>query len=107
MGVTKVVPLVKIAASQGKVPNDLKCIWIHLCGLVTSFTRETTTVELQWLKHGWLIYHGYFELVLESPGKNPIAADIIVFGIILDDFLFYIDTCMLCGLIRIASIRGF
>ena len=34
------------------------------------------TVELQWLEHQWLIYHGYFELVLESLGKNPIAADI-------------------------------
>ena len=30
-----------------------------------------------------------FELVLES--LNPIAADIIVFGIILGDFRFYID----------------
>ena len=24
------------------------------------------TVELQWLKHRWLIYRGCFELVLES-----------------------------------------
>ena len=30
------------------------------------------------------------------PNKNSIAADIIVFGIILGDFLFYIDNCMLC-----------
>ena len=82
MEVTKVVPLVKIAAGHRKVPIHLKSIWIHLSGLVTSFTRETTTVELQWLKHRWLICHGYFELVLESPGINPIAADIIVFGII-------------------------
>ena len=27
-------------------------------------------------------YHGYFEFVLESLGKNPIAAEIIIFGII-------------------------
>ena len=40
------------------------------------------TVELQWLEHRWLVYHGFFELVLESLGKNPIAADIIIFGII-------------------------
>ena len=40
------------------------------------------TVEFHWLEHRWLVYHGYFELVLESLGKNPIAADIIIFGII-------------------------
>ena len=40
------------------------------------------TVELQWLEHQLLIYHGYFELVLESLGKYPVAADIIVFGLI-------------------------
>ena len=46
------------------------------------------TVELQWLEHRWLVYHGYFELVLESMGKNPIAADIIIFGIIYCAFSF-------------------
>ena len=30
------------------------------------------------------------ELVLESLGKNPLAANIIIFGIILGDFLFFI-----------------
>ena len=35
-----------------------------------------TTVELQWLEHWWLIYHGCFELVLESLGKNPLTADL-------------------------------
>ena len=39
------------------------------------------TVELQWLEHRWLVYHGYFELDLESLGKHPIAADIIILGI--------------------------
>ena len=35
-----------------------------------------TTVELQWLEHSWFVYHGSFELVLESlEKKNPIAAD--------------------------------
>ena len=28
------------------------------------------TVELQWLEHRWLVYHGCFELVLESLGKT-------------------------------------
>ena len=34
-----------------------------------------------------LVYHGYFELILESLTKDPIAANIIVFGIILGDFM--------------------
>ena len=42
---------------------------------------DISTVELQCLKHRWLVYHGYFELVIDSLTKNPIAAD-IVFGII-------------------------
>ena len=33
-------------------------------------------MELQWLAHWWLIYHGCFELVIESLGKNPKAADL-------------------------------
>ena len=29
-------------------------------------------VELQWFEHRWLVYHGYFELVLKSLIKiNP------------------------------------
>ena len=48
------------------------------------------------------------EIVLESLRKNnPIAADIIVFGIILVGFLSYTDNGMLCVLIRIASVRQF
>ena len=35
-----------------------------------------TVVELQWLEHCWLVYHGCFELMLESLGKNPMAADL-------------------------------
>ena len=37
--------------------------------------------------------------------KNLTAADIIIFGIILGAFLFFIDNGMLCMLIRIASMR--
>ena len=47
------------------------------------------TVELL-----WLIYHIYFKLVLESLRKTPIAADIIIFGIIKDVFLFYMVCCL-------------
>ena len=38
---------------------------------------------------------------------QPITGDNILFRIITDDFLFYIDNGMLCLLIRIASIRRF
>ena len=50
------------------------------------------SVELQWLEHGWLLYHGYFELVLKSltkKKKKTKAADIIVFGIISGDLFLY------------------
>ena len=60
------------------------------------------TVEVQWLEHWSLIYHGYFELSL---AKSLTATDITVFGIISGDFLFYIDNGMLCVLIRIAWMR--
>ena len=40
------------------------------------------TVELQWVEHRLFVYHGCFELVLVSLGKNPIGADSIIFGII-------------------------
>ena len=46
-----------------------------------------------------------FRTVLESlTKKNPIAADIILFGIISGDLL-YIDNGMSCVLIKIASMR--
>ena len=64
--------------------------------------KKQDTVDLQWLEHKWLVYHGCFELVLESPGKNPIAAHLEKFRVI---FLFYIENSMLCVLIRIASMR--
>ena len=73
-----------------------------------NYTRtHPDTVELRWLEHRWLVYHGYFELVLESLGKNPIAADIILSGTIKGDFLFYNENGMFCVLIRIASMRRF
>ena len=75
--------------------------------IVTVPALKLNTVELQWVEHRWLVYHGYFELVLGSLGKHSIAADVILFGIIKGDFLFYIDNVMLCVLIRIASMRRF
>ena len=38
--------------------------------------------------------------------KNPIAADIIVFGIIKGDFLFYIDNGVSCVIITFISCSG-
>ena len=32
-------------------------------------TRYMYTVELQWLEHRWLIYHGHFKLAVESLAK--------------------------------------
>ena len=50
--------------------------------MCTDLLNNNSTVELQWIEHRWLVYHGYFEIVLESLGKYPIAANIVIFGII-------------------------
>ena len=47
-------------------------VWIRAkTGKEASKNSFTYTVELQWLKHWRLVYHGCFGLVLESLGKNP------------------------------------
>ena len=40
---------------------------VHPCILIRVFAL-TFTVELQWLKPRWLVYHGWVEHVLESAG---------------------------------------
>ena len=60
----------------------------HDCGTWAPLL-QLVTVELQWLEHWWLVYHGYFELVLESLGKNPLAADLGWFSVI---FFFILKT---------------
>ena len=40
------------------------------------YVRIDSTVELQWLEHWWLVYHGCFELVLESIGINRLVANL-------------------------------
>ena len=65
---------------------------------------EQATEELQWLKHGWLVYHGCFELVLESLGKKAHSCR---FGIIKGVFIIHIENGILCVLIRIALMRRF
>ena len=66
--------------------------------------NKLNTVELQWLEYRWLVYHGCFELVLESLGITHLAADL---GKLIVIFLFYIENGTLCLLIRIASERRF
>ena len=51
--------------------SEFACAWF-----------DRYTVELQWLKDLWLIYHSCFELVLESLGKNHLAADLGLFRLI-------------------------
>ena len=60
------------------------------------------TLDLQWLEHWWLVYHGCFEIILESLGKNTIAANLEKLRVI-----FYVENGILCVLIRIASVRRF
>ena len=81
-----------------------RCTCTHTCLPVFLYW---TTVELQWLEHWWLVYHVCFEFVLECLGKNPIASDIIIIGIIKCDFLFYIENDILCVPNRLATSRRF
>ena len=46
------------------------CISAKCLQQTTDYFPLVTTVELQWLEHGWLVYHGCFELVLESLGTK-------------------------------------
>ena len=47
-------------------------------------------VELQWLEHRWLVYHGYFEHILGSlTYKIQKPADITVFGIFRVIFFYF------------------
>ena len=61
------------------------------------------TVDLQWPENLWLVCHGCFELILESLGNIPIAADFRYIKVIY----FYIENGILCVLIRVASMRRF
>ena len=59
------------------------------------------------VEHRWLVYHGYFELVLESLEYFSITADIYI--LIWDNLraLILFWKCLLCTLVRIASMRQF
>ena len=64
--------------------------WLHVpwhCIYTSSFRAVfmVFTVELQWLEHWWLVYHGSFELVIQSLGKKSHSCR---FGIISGVYLF-------------------
>ena len=65
----------------------------RLCVFGRNFVWRISTAELQWLEHRWLVYNGYFELVLESIG---IAADIIIFGIFRVIFFVILVMYVMC-----------
>ena len=68
---------------------------------------EIHTVKPQWLKHLCLVYHGLLELVFESLGNSLDSPRKQIFVDILGKFSYFIMKCMLCVLIRIASLRWF
>ena len=64
---------------------------------------EIYTVELQWLKLGWLFTTALSNLSYSLLEKSSSYR----FGIIKADFLLYIENGMMCVLIRIPSMRQF
>ena len=76
--------------------NDLKMAgaWkIMVNGNTLMFFQQFYTVELQWLEHWWLVYHGCFELVLESLGKKSHSCRVRIIWVI---FFFYYENGILC-----------
>ena len=45
-------------------------VWFERRRCKVTVNIDQNTVELQWLEHWWLVYHGCFEHVLESPWKK-------------------------------------
>ena len=58
-------------------------VYEYVCSTNVAIRVRLTTVDLQWLEHGWLFYHGCFEFVLESLRKYPFAADLGHFRVIV------------------------
>ena len=50
--------------------------------------RKQYTGEFQWIEHRWLVFHGYFELVLESLGNIPQLQTLLYLGKFRVFFLF-------------------
>ena len=71
------------------------------------FSFEKTavhTVELQWLEHRWLVYHGYFEHVLESLTEQKyLSCSFYCVWDISGDFLYILK--MVCCVYSLESPR--
>ena len=59
---------------------------------------DRNTVQLQWLEHRWPVYHGCFELVVESLDFFSITADIEIFGIIRELLFYFENVCCVYSL---------
>ena len=59
------------------------------------------TVELQWLEHWWLVYHGLFELIFESLRK---FFDSLSKQIVREIFVFYYE--IVCCVYSLSSHQG-
>ena len=57
----------------------LICIAMKLLGMIVHYAPYAVTVELRWLEHWWLVYHGCFEHILKSLKKKSLSC---WFGII-------------------------
>ena len=71
--------------------RDCQCFFLW-----RSLDIHVDTIEPPWFKHWWLVYHGCFELILETLGKKSPGCR---FRIIQSDFLFlnwkwYIVCCI-------------
>ena len=75
----------------------------NLFNILKTFRIPINTVELQWLEHRWLVYHGLFELIFDSL-RN--VSDSSRSQILREILLFYYEI-VLCVLIRIASSKRF
>ena len=50
----------------------------HCLEVLKLFTA-LTTIELQWLEHWWLVYHGLFELSFSDSSRKQILREIFLF----------------------------
>ena len=89
--------------------DDIGLLWGSLAdmGMIWKMPYDNHCSEKpQWLKHGLLVNHGWFELVFESLGHSSDNSRKQIFRETFLSVPVYWN-CMLCVLIRIASSRQF
>ena len=47
----------------------------YINNYINNLGTNKYTAELRWPEHRWLVHRGYFKLVLQSLGKNPLDAE--------------------------------